>query len=167
MSHIGWKIRHRRSSLPLLVLIAIMTACQPPAEERLELIDDAQWPYWPISMRFHPLTRFVIDRDTSNLTLETRVEFADRDGDVCRAYGEVRVRLFEVFSTGDSGEKLQEWNIDLRELDRNRDHFDVVTRTYLFRLEVDPELLIPRMELHGRYISEDGRSFDASFLLER
>ena len=158
---------HLLPGLLLITAVCLATACEDNRAHRMVTEDQVFWPYWPIGMRVHPLTRFVEDRESSLYILEARIEFTDQDEDITKACGELSLRLFELQPTGTSGEVLQEWFVDLRDLDRNHQHFDDVTSTYLFRLQVDRELLQERMELHTRYVSADGRSFDASYLIER
>lgn len=128
--------------------------------------DGIEWPYWPLSMRFHPLTRFV-ESEQENLTLlEARLEFADRDDDISKCYGVVTLRLYDLPVLGESGELLSSWEVDLRDLETNRGHFDDITQTYLIRLEVETTKLTERMELFAKFDSEEGRSFNGSFVFE-
>jgi hypothetical protein len=155
--------------LAALILAAMwLGACGTGPTYIMPAEGELAWPYWPVSMRIHPLTRFVQDRQTGVHWLEARIEFRDRDQDIAKSYGTLTLTLFEVLAAGESGEVLRRWHVDLTNLDDNRAQFDVVTRTYLCRLEVAYEALPPRMELIASFASPDGQVFDApSFMMNK
>ncbi len=115
------------------------------------------WPYWPASMLVHPMTRFVENTDNENeRILELRLEFRDRDGVFCRAFGSLRVDLHDRAPDGRGNGALMTWEMDLRDLDVNRDRFDEVVRMYLFRLAVPKEDMPRQPQVQVYYLSADG-----------
>lgn len=123
------------------------------------------WPYWPRRMRIHPLSQLATDRDTGQLVIETRIEFLDRHGHTCKAVGQVLIDLHETGGARNR-EPLETWVLDLGDASVNRDHYDELTRTYLFRLDFDPQILPERPELWGYFRSADGRRFQAEEVFE-
>lgn len=124
----------------------------------------AAWPFWPRSMRVHPATRIVPDAESTQLVLETRVELADEFGDTAKGLGEVRIDLHNP-GARDAEPPLATWSIDLRDLAANRLHYDVVTRTYLFRLRIDRQLAEQRLEVRVFYRGADGQLLRATHVL--
>lgn len=117
------------------------------------------WPYWPVSMRIHPLTR-VVEAD-GQLIIEARVEFADADGSTTRGVGQLRLMLIETAGQR-AGTLVQEWTVDLRHGGTNGLHFDDITRTYQFRLELDPSLLTRTAQLRAHFLGADNARLSAS-----
>jgi hypothetical protein len=122
-----------------------------------------EWPYWPRRMRIHPLTQFATNRDTGQLIIEARIEFFDEHGHTCKGVGQVLLDLHATGS-GRNSEPLETWALDLVDPAVNYDHYDELTRTYLFRLEFDPRVLPERPELWAYFRSADGliRSYAGS-----
>jgi hypothetical protein len=85
-------------------------------------------------MRVHPLTR--ISRDAEGPVIDLRLEFFDESGDTTRCSGEARIELAELPADPASTTSTisMQWDLDLRDLEINRTHFDDITRTYLIRL---------------------------------
>ena len=119
-----------------------------------------KWPYWPRRMRIHPLTQFATDRDTGQLVIEVRVEFFDERGHTCKGVGQVLMDLHAA-GRGRHSEPLETWALDLLDATVNYDHYDELTRTYVFRLNFDPRILPERPELWAYFHSADGRRFQA------
>jgi hypothetical protein len=144
--------------------VLVLSACSRPTAWRDESVgqgtrsDDVRWPFWPTSMRLHPLSRVVIDPDGSD-HVEAHIEFRDKDGHTTRATGSIRIDLFDLGQTGDSASWL-EWNVDLADLESNRLHYDDVMRTYSFRLNLADQPLPDRPALIARFVSEDGLLFE-------
>lgn len=122
---------------------------------------DIRWPYWPRSMRVHPLTR-IVTAEGSEPVIEARVEMRDRDGHLTKGRGRLRLDLHDA-SDETPGGTIAEWNLDLRDLDFNRERFDDVTFTYLFRLDVDPDQIPPAPVLWAYYLSDDAEELSARF----
>lgn len=122
------------------------------------------WPFWPTSMSIHPLTRLTTEEQTSRAILEARVEFLDSQGNRSKAVGQMTLALYNA---ADRGEPIHVWAQDLLEPARNQQHFDIVTRTYLLRLEIDPNLFPETAELRVSFNSVDGQSMDAEYRIKR
>ena len=95
------------------------------------------WPWVPTDVEFHKLSRFV-DRDGIEL-LSLRVEFRDVDGDPVKFSGTV------LFKVEPESTLKDDWrfSFDLSDLKTNAVHWDHVTSTYRFELDVgwdDPPL---------------------------
>jgi hypothetical protein len=148
-----------------------LLGCQPPetsggemiraGEAGREVIEDG-WPYWPVEIRLHPLSRLVVA--PGQRVLEARVEFMDADGISSRAHGRLRIDLHPEAQRGLSRPKST-WEVDLRDLERNYRHFDPVTRTYLLRLETEAMELPESPELRAYFLSEDGSRLEARMRL--
>lgn len=131
---------------------------------------DADWPFWPWSMRVHPLTQYREDRVTGRLIIETRVEFVDAWGDTCKALGQLDIELYDGDSP--SSDAIIRWDddpdLDLNDLDVNHQRYDIVTRTYLFRLEIEKGQELPTVGvLRAYFTSADGRRLQAQEELAR
>ncbi len=88
--------------------------------------NERAWPFRPVAMRIHPLTRFV-EPDEFGPVIEVHLEFSDIDGYDTRAVGEVLLRLT---ARGSAEIEPLEWTIDLDNLALNTRHYRAVTRTY-------------------------------------
>jgi hypothetical protein len=127
---------------------------------------DAPWPFWPSHMRVHPLTRIIEDAEAGERILEARIEFTDRDGYSSRAYGFLRIELFD----GDPAigrADLTGWNVDLRDLDRNENHFDDVSRMYLMRLELGQTPTPAEPVLNVEFYSLNGTDVQVTHRIRR
>ena len=125
--------------------------------------DATRWPYWPIQMRLHPLSRLAFE-DDGRILVEARLEFFERDDNTTRAFGQVRLEVHDVDGIRTSGGQ-ESWNIDLRDLETNRARFDDVIRTYLFRLETDWTELPTEPVLHAYYLAANGALMEAALPL--
>ena len=131
-------------------------------------IGDAQtsdWPFWPQALRIHPLTRLAVDAKSGRSIIEVRLEFLDPEGHTTKGVGQVRIDLAAGGSGADSSPPIATWNWDLRDRSVNRRFYDDVTRTYLFRLTVDPSELGPQPELRAYYLSAAGARLQATHAL--
>jgi len=118
-------------------------------------VADPRWPFWPAQMHIHPLTRISTDRSTGATVLEARIEFLDQYGTTTRGFGQIRLELSDQAGAVPSA-FTDVWSIDLRLLERNRTHFDDVTRTYLFKLKLDQQQIPARPELRAYFYGSDG-----------
>ena len=96
--------------------------------------------YWmpvPTSARVYPSTRFI--RESGRSILEARFELYDEMGDPVKYAGAFLIELFSVDENlGNSPRRLlYSWNAGLLSLADQREHYDPITRGYLFRLGVD------------------------------
>ncbi len=154
--------------ISLLVVLCFLSGCPPQNETMQESFTQGEgvWPFWPMSMRFHPLTRMVIIENEEKCSLEARVEFKDLEEDISKALGQMNIKLFEMHSDGRASEIIETWDIDLENRQGNRLYYSVITRTYLFRLELDTVKLREKMELVAKFNSADGQVFNADIILE-
>ena len=117
--------------------------------------EGAGWPYWPTEIRIHPLSRLVIDQEAAATVIEARIELRDRDGYTCRGCGQLRLDL-APYSLDESAQPVATWNLSLDDAEFNRERYDKVTRTYLFRLELNAETELPTpAELRAYYLRGD------------
>lgn len=179
---VGILARMRRRSLLLLVVglgAALPGGCQPaPVPPSPPVIDGAfgneisAWPFWPRRMRIHPLTRLVSDENLGQLVIEARIEFRDDFNNTTKGVGQLRFDLHDV-SGGRGDPPLTTWDhdhdddkpLDLGDLTLNARYFDDVTRTYLFRLGIDPADLPAQPQLRAYFVSADGQKLTADYRL--
>ncbi len=128
---------------------------------------DARWPFWPVKMRIHPLTRVVPDEASSRLVIEARIELRDQHNHTTKGYGTIRFDLFDGAARAESQTPIEQWNEDLRDLNSNRLYYDEVTRTYLFRLGIDPADLPAEPLLRAYYYVSEDDYFKATYELRR
>jgi hypothetical protein len=122
----------------------------------------AAWPFWPTSLRVHPLTRAMSDPESGRLIIEARIEFFDADRETAKAVGELTLQIVgDAEAQSGPAHAIKTWNLDLTNLSFNRQHYDDVTRTYLFKLEVDRPDLEGRPELRAFFLGIDGRMMEA------
>ncbi|MFP4144568.1 MAG: hypothetical protein ACOCTI_07510 [Phycisphaeraceae bacterium] len=94
------------------------------------------WQPRPVAMRIYPSTRFASEEGQH--LLEARLEFSDEMGDSIKAAGRLSFGLYAAAPAGGAlGRELYRWQVDLLTLEDQQQHFDPVTRTYLFRLKLD------------------------------
>jgi hypothetical protein len=161
-------LRHARLPGPRRLMgfvIAALAGCHaggaaPPSSA---IGGDIAWPYWPTAMRIHPLTRVVAASDANGPLIEARIEFTDRDGITTRAIGEMQIEL--LAPSGRRAEPLP-WTVDLTSLVSNATHFDDITRTYLFKLGLEPGDMVGRRELRVTFFGSEGREFTDRMRLE-
>lgn len=137
------------------------------------------WPFWPVAMRFHPLTRLAT-LERSNVTgilgerretregemviVEARLEFFDTERHTSRALGQVRFELRDG-AQGQASDVIDAWNIDMRDLAINAQLFDPVTRTYFIRLELERASVPEHADLRAYFLGVDGAELRASHRL--
>lgn len=125
----------------------------------------ARWPFWPTGMRFHPLSRLVMNASTGEAIIEARLEFVDPEGATSKAWGQLTVEMYDASPAGDPTTQGV-WSIDLTQPRINVDRFDDVTRTYLIRLQVEAGQVLPiEPRLEATFDSADGRQLQAAILL--
>jgi hypothetical protein len=160
-----WSIRW----LAVVLAATVATGCKPdeassPSPAALRTPDEgasARWPFWPETMRLHPLTRLVLDVDSGDAVIESRIEFLDREEDTTKGWGRLRIDLHDE-SDGPNETARAEWNLDLRDPGVNRQYFDDVTRTYLFRLELAPGQLPEQPVLRAYFLAANGAELKSS-----
>ena len=94
------------------------------------------WQPIPVAIRIYPSTRFI-RRDKTQI-LEARVELFDEMGDSIKGAGIYAFELLEAIGPtgGGAGAQLYTWNADLMNLDAQRQHYDPISRGYVFQLKM-------------------------------
>lgn len=132
--------------------------------------------WWPqaTAMRVYPSTRFVEapgeggGGGNRRAILEARIELRDEMGDAVKAAGIVGLELF-AGAAGDEGfgRRLYRWDVTMQTLEDQQRHFDSVTRTYLFRLELDAPPQADDIMLRATFTrASDGRRLQADARIE-
>lgn len=104
--------------------------------------DLESWSPGPRSLRIYPSSRFLSLEGRT--LLEARVEFLDEMGDSVKAVGEVRVELYPAADAQGRADRLYVWDVSLRSLAQQREHYESITRAYRFRLKLDEAKLLSR-----------------------
>lgn len=137
---------HLRKGLVLALSVALAVAvgpgCEPiatdprPADEKIPNAG-RYWQPLPVSIRVYPSTRFI--KESGRAVLEARFELYDDMGDPVKSAGTFRIELLSVDEAlGNAPRRLlYTWNAEVLTLDQQREHYDPITRGYLFRLGVD------------------------------
>lgn len=135
----------------------LLTGCKSKsgARARTGMVQGSDWPFWPASMRIHPSTRVSRDEKINAFVIETRVEFFDPDGITTKAVGQLTLELHDA--TVRDGDPVQVWNQNLRDLALNHRQYEVVTLTYLFRLEIETSVFPEQPELRVYFLGADGQ----------
>lgn len=105
------------------------------------------WPFRPVEMAFHPLSR--ADSVDAATTLLLRIDFMDPDGDPVKAIGVLEVVVEAPTATPMS----RRWSFDLADPSENRALFDPVTLAYRLHLPEPwdtPPMPGDRVRLRGR-----------------
>jgi hypothetical protein len=139
----------------------------PPWDPEEASEGSAQWPFWPRRMRVHPLTRVARDAATGATFIEARIEFMDESGHTVKGVGQVRLDLHDPDRPGGSSTPVATWSRDLRNLPTNARHYDEVTRTYLFRLEVEGAAFPQQPEVRAYFLGADGQRLRDTFVVRR
>jgi hypothetical protein len=119
------------------------------------------WPFWPAGMRVHPASRLVIEQETSQAFIEARLEFTDALGDTSKAVGVMEFDLLVPALPSGASNPVLSWALPLNTLEGNAQHYDGITRTYLFRLSLGEWSISPDVTLIARFESIDGQRFSA------
>jgi hypothetical protein len=103
---------------------------------------DQIWRARPEAIRIYPATQFTTSDGAP--TLKASIELLDAMNDAIKAPGRLRCELFAVNERGQVGGRLYHWDVPLYTLQQQRQYFDLVTRTYTLRLELDNEQVTQR-----------------------
>lgn len=108
------------------------------------------WDIRPARMRVYPTTRFV--REASQGLLEARIELLDELDDPVKGVGEFHIELLSLNARGETGDRLYLWTVPMHTQAQNKEYWDAVSRTYLFRLKIDDAgMATDRMGLRVRF----------------
>jgi hypothetical protein len=125
------------------------------------------WVIRPAHMRVYPTTRFV--HEGGDTILNAWIELSDETDDPTKGVGRFRFELLGPSRAGgpSPAARLYTWNVDMLTLEQNRQFYDPVTRTYLFRLKVDrPAVTERRLTLHVTFTPVDGSRLDTQTQIE-
>jgi hypothetical protein len=154
------------SALLLLTLLGA-SACQPLSSTPPPETTAGMEMFLPAKMRLHPLSRIVAS--ASNATLEARLELTDSFGDIGKGVGSATFKLFtySALMPNHQGSTLGQWHFDLSTPTANHDHWDAITRTYLFKLPLTPASLnnVGRVQLTANLTLPDGTNLLDSLTL--
>jgi hypothetical protein len=90
-------------------------------------------------MRVHPFTTFAYDKQAAAHVLDARIELLDRVGDSTKGVGDFRFELYQDKErASQEGEEVRQavWDAPMTTLGQNQQHYDPITRTYVFRLKL-------------------------------
>ncbi len=169
----AWTLPLRRLCICGAILAAAGCASDrpgpAPGEPGDELSTRAHWPFWPKRMVIYPLSQFVTERATGQLLIEAHVEFLDEFGHTVKAVGHMTFELYAAEDLKPGAIPVARWagmaELDLTDPHKNRDRYDPITRTYLFKLKVGRMDLPDTAELHADFQSADGQRFEADYVL--
>ena len=137
----------------------VALGCQPAkrsSNQTETVIEAADWPYAPVSIRVHPLSRIKFGPDNGKPQVQALIEFLDRDGISTRGLGTLRIILAGASNSGSHAESR--WECNLTDLDTNGQYYDEVTRTYMHNLSLDEADDVPlEPSLHAILVLPDGR----------
>ncbi len=135
---------------------------QPTAPSVSSAIINARWPFWPERMRLHPLTHLTVDYETGEPILEARLEFRDQIGDMVKAVGQARFDLHDRDPRLGVTRTLESWEQDIRDTEVNGRHYDELTQTYVFRLQLHNIKPPDGATLRAYFLSISGRRFEVT-----
>lgn len=136
-----------------MALAAFLSACDGARFKGGSVMDGvgaAMWPFVPEAMRVHPFTTIGADSSGESMLLEVRMELLDQVGDPTKGVGDFRFELYKVAAgAAREGEdvRLFQWDAPMTSLEQNRRHYDPITRTYIFKLQLD-QPVAPHQRLH-------------------
>jgi len=153
-----------------LLIIVAATGCswkgEPAQTPGPKPVDGAMWWPAPVRMRVYPASRFA--GNDGYVVLEARIELVDAMDDSVKVAGRFRFELIDDERDGASriDRRLYSWDVPLLTLEHQRQHYDSVTRTYLFRLRMD-EQLVPRKatKLLVTYMPPTGSNLSAEQMM--
>jgi len=134
-----------------------LTVFQPPQdvmipdlqqnENTASSVTSPTCPFAPTTMRIHPLTRIILASDhLDKMQIDLRIELDDRFGDTTKGIGSIRIRLFPRLAENENGNpdiRLALWKPEFQDIEANAAHFDHITRTYHFLLNVPRGNAVP------------------------
>ena len=120
--------------IPCMFQLGCDPSQKPPAHvidmhQQMKIQDPRPWPYQPVSMTFHPLSRFRIVDGVPSF-VQIRIELSDRDGKPTRTDGHL---VLEVQAIDD---EIRQVSLDLTDPKINSEYWDDITMTYFIPLEL-------------------------------
>ena len=159
----GRKQHHLLTLALAALLLTLLAGCQrnspkgKPFDLTGEGTPEAAWPFWPRSMRIHPLSRITDNpKDEDQILVETRIEFSDGWSDPCKALGMISLDLLDGGDPNRYDPTKDHFEVNLRDLAINEERWDQVTRTYVLKLEVSRFRIPIQPQLVAVFESADG-----------
>lgn len=157
----------RWSILLLLVSVTMLAGCSIFKGSPSPLAAAPQpWLFSPVVMRVHPFTTFAYDKAAGAYVLDARIELQDRVGDSTKGVGDFRFELYEEKErASQEGEEVRQavWSAPMTTLEQNQQHYDPITRTYVFRLKLTQAPSEPqKYKLIAQFTDPEGRRLSAS-----
>ena len=162
-----------RNTALIMLGLALLGGCQFKGADVARRGGSAgAWPFGPASVRVHPFTSLKLSGNGSGGSglLDAHVEMLDVEGDVTKGVGEMRFELYaEAYAEAGhgTGRRLHQWQASIATIEDNRHHWDPITRTYRFPLQL--HALPPRgqrLVLHVQFDSADGQRLMADAVIE-
>ncbi len=126
----------------VVLCLWLLSGCEFKAVEPTTTVQradsvDSYWRPAPVRIRVYPSTQFI--KESGRAILEARVELFDEMGDPVKYAGSFRVELYSVDEAMGNAPRrlLYTWDAQVMTLEHQREHYDPITRGYLFRLGVD------------------------------
>jgi len=111
------------------------------------------WQPQPVAMRVYPATRFMQRRGQP--LLEARVELFDAMNDSIKGSGTFRFELYDGQGASDEPQRLYTWDVEVLSFSAHQQHYDPITRTYVFPLRLDDLAVAQRKTLLRVVLSRD------------
>ncbi len=152
----------------LLVAAGALFGCRsdPESDWRDRELPGGIWVAEPEGLRIHPSTRFV--EEEGERFLDVRVEVVDVFGDSIKHAMRYRFELWAGGLGGTAQTRVEDWEAEAMTAIQQRSAYDPVTRSYVWRLSIDPpltELLRPRLLALAQ--TPDGKRLQAEANLRR
>ena len=132
-----------KACLPLAVMCCLLAAwcapgCGDPASSGNIEVKPPLSLMLPRSIQIHPFTAL---RSQEN-SVDVRLEAKDAYEDTTKAFGTFRFELyaFKAYSPNPKGALIASWEVDLMNPHENFVHWDAITRSYVFKLELNASI---------------------------
>lgn len=174
---------HWKRAVAFVMLACLGCAWKGGATQHPRICDQ-MWQIVPVRIRVYPSSHFTRDQD--QLILEARIELFDEMGDSVKGAGIWHFELYAHEQTGElspsgivtsstrrpiaapraSDELLYSWDVTMLSLDQNQRFYDPITRTYLFRLNLEDGSTSPTaVKVHIIFTRPDGKRLQATSIV--
>jgi len=151
-----------RLGVLLATLLAAAWLCVAPGCDTVQGTGkvDGGWPWRPMDMQVHELTRITRPDAEGNRFVEVRVAFIDRDRDSTKAHDTLAIEITRI-GEGDEPVGVE---LDLIDPDVASQQYESVTGAYVVRLRPDLPGLVAgrRLRVEAIYNGADGARFRSS-----
>lgn len=144
-------IASRAWPIALSMALGCLAGCAP--NPGMGVVDGG-WPWRPVAIRVHELTRITRPDEAGVREVNVRIEFLDVAGDPAKASGTLQARVTRVNEHDDPPYV----EVDLGDVRMASAHFERVTATYLLRVRPDLPGLVAgrRVRIEAIYTTADG-----------